>query len=70
MTIDKKEVLDQLYILKNALIKKATHEHNISIDKSDDVCLNNLAIGRSDGYEKSWIALDTVIRTIIDLSEI
>lgn len=70
MAIDKKEVLDHLYILKSSLAEKANHEHNISIDKSDDVCLNNLAIGRSDGYEKSWMALDTVIRTIINLSDL
>lgn len=67
MEIDKKNVLDELYIFKNCLMDKSTKEQNESIENKDDVCLNNLAIGRSYGFEKSWIALDSIIRKIIDM---
>lgn len=66
MEIDKKRILDELYILKQSLVKKAFQENSDSFDCKDDVCLNNLAIGRSQGYEKSWKELDEVIKKIID----
>jgi len=65
--IDKKNVLDHLYILKNALIEKAQKENSIALEKQGDVCLNNLALGRGDGYEKSWILIDDAIRIIIEM---
>lgn len=67
MEIDKKNVLDQLYILKHSLMDESEKQNKISIDKSEDVCLKNLAIGRSDAFQKAWMSLDSVIRTIINI---
>jgi hypothetical protein len=67
MEIDKKNVLDELYILKNALMEKSEQQSDAAIDNANDVCLNNLALGRRDGFQNSWIALDKVIRNIINM---
>ena len=67
MEIDKKNVLDQLYILKGSLMEMSERAGTMSIKQAHDVCLNNLEIGRQDGFQRSWMALDTVIRTIINM---
>lgn len=66
MEINKKKVLDELYLLRQSLAEKAHRENRNSFDVKDNVCLNNLAIGRSQAYEKSCLELDEVIRIIIE----
>lgn len=66
MELDKKKVLDELYLLRQLLVKEAHQENNNSIDCKDDVCQTNLALGRSRAYEISCIELDEIIKKIID----
>ena len=66
MELNKKKVLDELYLLRQSLAEKAHRENRNSFDVKDNVCLNNLAIGRSNVYENSCKELDEVITKIID----
>ena len=71
MSIDKKNVLDLLYIAKAALAEKSNTENLKSFQLSEtDVSGRNLAAGRSDAYVKSNGVVDKVIRDIVDMTEI
>ena len=68
MEIDKKNVIDLLYILKAELADKAVRENEKSFQIDEkEVSLRNLACGRSDAYQRSCSALDNVIRKIIEM---
>lgn len=71
MSIDKKNVLDLLYIAKAELAQKA-HSENIQSYQlpETDVSGRNLAAGRSRAYEKATAVVDKVIRDIVKMPEL
>lgn len=71
MNIDKKLVLDKLYIAKAGLAETAHHENVKSYQlPENDVSGRNLASGRSDAFVKANSVVDKIIREIIEMPEI
>lgn len=71
MSIDKKNVLDLLYIAKVVIAEKAKSENLASYQLPEkDISRRNLAAGRSDAYQKSNGIVDMIIRDIVKMPEL
>lgn len=66
MEVDKKNVLDLLYILKISLMEKSKdrHDKSISLENLSDKKYNE---GMGEAYERAWCALDETIIDIMNL---
>jgi len=66
MEVDKKNILDLLYILKISLMEKSKdrHDKSISLEDLSDKKYNE---GMGEAYERAWYSLDQVIRDIMNL---